>query len=170
METLYRKKPNGRYEKVGYTNMPDLSDGIWLVQNALYSKSESSLIWRVGNLKRPVDVATKAAFYSILDEIANYIVKLRDPNSDEYLDAVEHLGSWDNSNGEGFGVYNIAASDYAMLILNKISEYFEETERQPTLYTITLNFIKENPGFWEYRDKLEKYLIENNYEIKKKYG
>lgn len=170
MEKLYRKKANGRYEQVGYTDMPDLSDGIWIVQNRPGIRSKSSLVWRVGDLKRPVDVATKSAFYNILDDIAHYIVKLTDPNSDEYLEAVEHLGDWNKSGDRGYGVYNICASDYAMLILNKISEYFEEAEDPPSLYQITLDFIKENPGFWEFRDKLEKYLIENNYVIKKKHG
>lgn len=170
MEKLYRKKANGRYEHAGYGDVPDLCDGIWLVQNRTNVRSKSSLVWKVGDLKRPVDVVTKSAFYSIMDEVAQYIVKLSDPNSIEYLEAVEHMGDWDGSGNRGYGVYNIAAIDYAMLILNKISEYFEETEDPPSLYQITIDFIKENPGFWEYRDKLENYLIENDYVIKKKHG
>jgi hypothetical protein len=51
MEKLYRKKKNGRYEEViGYTDT--LSDGIWLVQTKPYSRSLTSLLWKVGDLKR----------------------------------------------------------------------------------------------------------------------
>lgn len=60
MEELYRKKKNGRYEKVvGYSNT--LQDGIWLVQTKPSSTRISSLMWKVGDLKRVADVTTHAA-------------------------------------------------------------------------------------------------------------
>lgn len=37
MEKIYRKLENGRYVEAGY-NIPDISDGIWVVQTKPYSK------------------------------------------------------------------------------------------------------------------------------------
>lgn len=172
MEKLYRKKENGRYEEAGYGDVPDLQDGIWLVQNHPHSKSKTSLVWRVGDIKRPADITTLTAFLAIADEVGEYIVKLREPYSDECLEAKLELGKWCNApDDQGFGVYNISASDYANLILRKIATYFEETEPHPSLYEITRGkFMEDNPGFWEFRDKLEKYLRENNFVIKKEHG
>lgn len=165
MEKLYRKKANGRYEDAGYINMPDLYDGIWIVTNKVNSRSKESLVWRVGDLKRPVDVTTHAAFYSIADEIAGYIVKLHDPKSKEFVEASHNLSIPSGANG--IGVYNISAMDYATLILHKIATYFEDDIDPPSLYELTRDFCNENPGFWEYRDKLEKHLRKHNFIIKK---
>jgi hypothetical protein len=170
MDKLYKKKANGRYKEVGYVDVPDLYDGIWLVQNRPGSRSKSSLVWRVGDIKRPVDITTLTAFLAIADEVASYIVDLTKPDSKECKDAKKELGGWNNApENQGFGVYNISASDYANLILRKIATYFEDVEDPPSLYEITRgDFMKDNPGFYEFRDKLEKYLRENNFVIKKR--
>jgi hypothetical protein len=118
METLYRKKKNGRYEEViGYTET--LSDGIWLVQTKPYSRSLTSLLWKVGDLKRIVDVTTHAALQSYEDDLCDYLMKLTDSNSEEYKDAVETIGSgWIKG---PIGYSNISARDLCILFLRQIA-------------------------------------------------
>jgi hypothetical protein len=123
METLYRKKKNGRYEEViGYTDT--LSDGIWLVQTKPYSRSLTSLLWKVGDLKRIADVTTHAALQSYEDDLCNYLMKLTDSTSDEYKDAVETIGSgWIKG---PIGYSNISARDLCILFLRQIAINIEE--------------------------------------------
>jgi hypothetical protein len=125
METLYRKKGNGRYEKVmGYTET--LPDGIWLVQNKSSSRSVSSLLWKVGDLKRIADVTTHAALQSYEDDLTNYLMKLTDSNSEEYKEAVEIRGDgWITG---PIGYSNISARDLCILLLRQIAINIERDE------------------------------------------
>jgi len=118
MEKLYRKKKNGRYEEViGYQDT--LPDGIWLAQTKPYSRSMTSLLWKVGDLKRIADVTTHAALQSYEDNLARYLLKLTDVNSEEYKDAVETIGSgWIKG---PIGYSNISASDLCTLFLRQIA-------------------------------------------------
>ena len=123
METLYRKKANGRYEEtsIGYTD--DLSDGVWLVQTKPCSRSITSLFWKVGDLKRVADVTTHAALLGFQDQLTTYLSKLTDETSPEYKDAKErfymhgpvHLG-------------NISTSDLCSLFLRQIAINIENTK------------------------------------------
>jgi hypothetical protein len=125
METLYRKKKNGRYEEViGYTDT--LSDGIWLVQTKPYSRSLTSLVWKVGDLKRIADVTTHAALQSYEDDLCNYLMKLTDVNSEEYKDAMNQLGGWIRG---PIGYTNISARDLCILFLRQIAINIEKDER-----------------------------------------
>lgn len=123
MEELYRKKKNGRYQKVvGYSDT--LQDGIWLVQTKLSSTRISSLIWKVGDLKRVADVTTHAALQSFDDNLTEYLLKLTDVNSKEYKDAVLQLGSWLKDPIEFTG---ISPNDLSILILRQIAINIEQT-------------------------------------------
>jgi hypothetical protein len=123
MEELYRKKKNGRYQKVvGYSDT--LQDGIWLVQTKPSSTRISSLIWKVGDLKRVADVTTHAALQSYDDNLTNYLMKLTDINSEEYKDAVLQLGSWIKDPIEFTG---ISPNDLSILILRQIAINIEQT-------------------------------------------
>jgi hypothetical protein len=123
MEELYRKKKNGRYEKVvGYTDT--LPDGIWLVQTKPSSTRISSLIWKVGDLKRVADVTTHAALQSYDDNLTNYLMKLTDANSEEYKDAVLQLGSWIK---DPIDIRGISPNDLSILILRQIAINIEQT-------------------------------------------
>ena len=123
MEELYRKKKNGRYEKVvGYTDT--LPDGIWLVQTKPSSTRISSLIWKVGDLKRVADVTTHAALQSYDDNLTNYLMKLTDVNSEEYKDAVLQLGSWIK---DPIDIRGISPNDLSILILRQIAINIEQT-------------------------------------------
>ena len=123
MEELYRKKKNGRYQKVvGYSDT--LQDGIWLVQTKPSSTRISSLIWKVGDLKRVADVTTHAALQSYDDNLTNYLMKLTDINSEEYKDAVLQLGSWIKDPIEFTG---ISPNDISILILRQIAINIEQT-------------------------------------------
>ena len=122
METLYRKKKNGRYEEViGYTDT--LSDGIWLVQTKPYSRSLTSLVWKVGDTKRLTDVTTHAALQSYEDDLTDYLIKLTDANSDEYKSAVEQMAGWIKG---PIGYSNISARDLCILFLRQIAINIEE--------------------------------------------
>jgi hypothetical protein len=118
MEDMYRKLPSGRYEKVGYWNIPDLSDGIWLVQTNPHSRLVSSLIWKVGDLKRPVDIVTHASLQAISDDLASYLMKLGDIDSDEYKEAVEIMGGYIRG---PIHFSNVSASDIVSLLIRQIA-------------------------------------------------
>jgi hypothetical protein len=124
MEKLYRKKKNGRYEEViGYTDT--LSDGIWLVQTKPYSRSLTSLVWKVGDTKRLTDVTTHAALQSYEDDLTDYLMKLTDSNSEEYKSAVEQMDGWIKG---PIGYSNISARDLCILFLRQIAINIEEDE------------------------------------------
>ena len=123
MEELFRKKANGRYEKViGYIDT--LQDGIWLIQSKPSSRSISSLLWKVGDLKRIADVTTHAALQSYEDDLTNYLVKLTDVNSEEYKNAVIQLGSWIK---QPIDIIGISPRDLSILILRQIAINIEQT-------------------------------------------
>jgi len=123
MEELFRKKENGRYEKVvGYIDT--LQDGIWLIQSKPSSRSISSLLWKVGDLKRVADVTTHAALQSYGDNLTTYLVKLTDVNSQEYKDAVIQLGNFIRGPIE---ISNISPRDLSILILRQIAINIEQT-------------------------------------------
>lgn len=117
MEELYRKKSNGRYQKV-ISYKDNLSDGIWLVQTKPNSRSISSLIWKVGDLKRIADVTTHAALQSYEDDLTDYLIKLTDSNSEEYKEAVEQMGGWIKG---PIGYSNISARDLCILFLKQLA-------------------------------------------------
>ena len=122
MEELYRKKKNGRYQKVvGYSDT--LQDGIWLVQTKPSSTRISSLIWKVGDLKRVADVTTHAALQSFDDNLTEYLLKLTDVNSEEYKDAVLQLGSWLK---DPIDIRGISPNDLSILILRQIAINIEQ--------------------------------------------
>lgn len=123
MEKLYRKIGK-RYVECGY-NTPDISDGIWLVQSKPYVKSQQSLLWKIGNIKRPVDVVTHAALQSVEEELANYLMRLGDETSSEFKEAKEYAGSW-LLNPIKF--YNISASLLVTLLLRKLAFNLEDGE------------------------------------------
>jgi hypothetical protein len=127
METLYRKKENGRYEETSISYTDDLSDGLWLVQTKPHSRSITSLFWKVGDLKRVADVTTHAALLGFQDQLTTYLSKLKDKNSPEYKDAKERLG------GYLYGpvqLDNISASDLCSLFLRQIAINIETSNEQ----------------------------------------
>jgi hypothetical protein len=123
MEELFRKQSNGRYKKV-IAYRDTLQDGIWVIQSNPSSTSISSLVWKVGDLKRIADVTTHAALQSYEDNLTNYLVKLTDVNSQEYKDAVIQLGSWIK---EPIDFTGISPRDLSILILRQIAINIEQT-------------------------------------------
>jgi hypothetical protein len=123
MEELFKKQSNGRYKKViAYRDI--LQDGIWVIQSNPSSTSISSLVWKVGDLKRIADITTHAALQSYEDDLTNYLVKLTDVNSQEYKDAVIQLGSWIKQPIDFTG---ISPRDLSILILRQIAINIEQT-------------------------------------------
>ena len=125
METLYRKKANGRYEETSIAYTDDLSDGVWLVQTKPHSRSITSLFWKVGDLKRVADVTTHAALQGFQDQLTTYLSKLTDETSPEYKDAKERLGGYLQ---RPVGYHNISASDLCSLFLRQIAINIENTK------------------------------------------
>ena len=125
MEKLYRKNNKGRYEEIGYNGIPDISDGIWIVQSKPNSKSYNSMFWKIGNLERPVDVVTHASLQTLSDDLSSYLMKLGDNTSKEWQEAKETLGGYLT---EPIRYYNISASDLVSLFIRRIATHLEETE------------------------------------------
>ena len=124
METLYIKKANWRYEEASIGYRDELSDGVWLVQTKPSSRSITSLMWKVGDLKRVADVTTHAALQGFESQLTQYLMKLQDENSDEYKDAVERLGGYLKG---PIAFYNISASDICSLFLRRIAMEIENS-------------------------------------------
>lgn len=118
MEKMYRKLPSGRYEYIGYSSIPDISDGIWLVQNNKSSRSMTSLVWKVGDLKRPVDIVTHASLQAVADKIVSYLMKLGDDQSDEFKEAVDIMGGYIRGPVQ---FANISAHDIVSLLIRQIA-------------------------------------------------
>ena len=118
MEKLYKKNSNGRYESVGYGGVPDLGDGIWLVQSEPGRKSISSLFWKVGNIKKPVDVVTHASIQAMSNEVSRYMSRLLETDSEEFLEAKEICGGHLK---ESIQLSRISIYDITMLLLRKVA-------------------------------------------------
>lgn len=123
METVYRKKSNGRYVPIQVCSSDLLNDGVWLVQTKDYSKSITNLVWRLGDIKKPCDVVSHAALQSITDELSRYLHKLGDETSEEYKEAEKMYSGWIRG---PIGFSNISSSDLCSLILRKIGTLIEE--------------------------------------------
>lgn len=124
MEKLY-KLVDGEYVEVDLPERYEMSDGVWLVQSKPHSHSISSLFWKVGDLKRPADIVTHAGLQSIEDELALYLVKLGNENSDEFKEVKEIYGNWISGPVQYF---NVSASQLVTLFLRKIALNLEEGE------------------------------------------
>jgi hypothetical protein len=123
-DKLYRKEGR-RYVEVSMPERFDMQDGVWLVQSKPYSKSMASLYWKVGDLKRPVDIVTHAGLQTLEDDLAQYMLRLGEANSKEFLDAKEVCGSWLT---QPVGYYNISASQLVSLFIRRMATYLEEGE------------------------------------------
>lgn len=115
METLYRKNRNGRYEPAGVHGTPDLSNGIWLVETKEYSKSLKNLVWRLGDVKPFGDIVDDASLVALEDDLATYLNKIQDENSDEFQAIKEKLFGFMNKVPPA--IYNVSMSDMAMIII-----------------------------------------------------
>lgn len=122
MEKLFRKVGK-RYVVAGY-DFPTLSEGIWLVQEKPGSRSTSSLVWKIGDIKRPVDIATRAGVLALQDDLVDYLRNLSDESSQEYQELKKKCGSYALSGAPQ--ISNIAISDFADAILNRIGIHFEK--------------------------------------------
>lgn len=118
MEKVYRKDEKGRYQSVGYNDVVDLPDGIWLVQSNPGSKSMTSMVWKVGDVKRPVDVVTHASLQAMERELCSYVQKLSNVHSEEYKDAEKFCGGYLRG---AVSFTNVSTSDLVSLILRQIA-------------------------------------------------
>jgi len=126
MEKVYRKIGR-RYVECGYNNIPDISDGIWLVRSNEGSKGYSSAFWKVGNIERPVDIVTHAALQSIEEDLSRYLLSLGKVDSKEFKEAKEIAGGYLN---EPIGYHNVSASQLCSLFLRRIALHLEDGENK----------------------------------------
>lgn len=138
MEELYRKLPNGRYEKVGLGFNETLSDGIWLVQSNKYSRSITSLLWKLGDLKKISDITTYSGLFANEHKLVDYLLKLRDENSDEYKEAKSILGGYLIGS---ITFNNISLHDIISLILRKLGQELDKND-EIDLYKLSHEFRK----------------------------
>jgi hypothetical protein len=166
METRYRKNSKGRYEVCGYETGSEISEGIWMVQSKPSSKSTTSLVWKVGDLKRPVDVVTITTLESFTGDLTQYLMKLTEEGSDELKEAKELLGGYIYG---AVGYHNISASDLCSLFLRRIAMECEETKVPKSWNSLFYEFRKAkdcNSEEITFLYKLEDWLKEKNYRIK----
>jgi hypothetical protein len=122
MEKLYRKLSNGRYVEAGYdTDL--MSDGVWLVQTKPSSRSVTSLVWRVGEIKRPADIVTHASLQTLESELGKYIHQLTKEDSAEYQELKKMYGDWV---GGPLTIVNVTCSELASLVLRRIAIQLED--------------------------------------------
>ena len=143
MEKLYRKIKKGNryiYEEYGYGSVPDLVDGIWLIQSGKSYRSQTSLVWKVGDLKRPSDIVTHASLQTMERELCEYLLKLSDEKSEEFKEAKETLG-WTFSQPI---IYNASISSITTLFIREIAKKLEQGE-----------FFDFNKVFFNFRDTLD---------------
>lgn len=123
-EKLYKR--NGRrYVEASMPERFDMQEGVWLVTSKPGVKSMSSLYWKVGDLKRPVDIVTHAGLQTLEDDLARYLMALGKADSKEFIEAKEVCGAWLK---EPVGYYNISASQLVSLFIRKLATYLEEGE------------------------------------------
>lgn len=125
MEELYRKLPNGRYEKVGLGFNETLKDGIWLVQTNKNSRSISSLLWKLGDLKKISDITTYSGLFANEHKLSDYLFRLIDENSDEYKEAKTILGNYLTGS---VTLNNISINDFISLLLRKIGQELDKND------------------------------------------
>jgi hypothetical protein len=105
----------------------ELSDGLWLVQNKPSSRSITSLFWKVGDLKKLSDVTTHAVLISLENELSDYLLKLTDENSEEFIEAKKISGGYLIN---PISYTNISASDLCGFFLRKLAIKIEEQKPQ----------------------------------------
>lgn len=75
METLYRKKPNGRYEAIS-TNVPrDIPYGLWYTQKVPHGSRGTTIPYWLGDLNLEyVKLPNLVKIMSLDDQVAKYIM------------------------------------------------------------------------------------------------
>ena len=119
METLYRKLENGRYQPVETEIGDRLPDGLWYIQKKESSRGLMNIVFRVGDITQPKDIINQLALIPLQDKLANYLMKLTEPTSDEAKKAKEQFGGFIMGN---ISILGISMQDLTTLILNKIAD------------------------------------------------
>jgi hypothetical protein len=89
--------------------------------------SKESLVWKVGDLKRPVDVTTQAAIFSMSDKITEYVLRLTEEGSEEDLEAKKFMGGYYRG---ALGIQNCSIHDLVSLILKSIANEVENSAKE----------------------------------------
>lgn len=164
-EQLY-KKVGDEYVKVPLRDTFNLPDGIWLLQSENGVKSCDSLIWKLGNPDRIIDIASEASVFTVADDICKYISKLSDTTSEEWIELKKLMGNWING---AIGVYNISINDFVIIVLRKFAENLKNQKDLPA-DILWKNFIKKqdrlvlnNPVIKDFIEKFNTEILKNKY-------
>lgn len=106
---------------IGY-NIPDLTDGIWMVRTESHSKSMTSLVWKIGNIPK-ADLNLYASLQKYGDDLSRFILELNDVTSDAYKFYSETSMGWDENS---IGFYGISSSELITAILRKLAMLIQE--------------------------------------------
>lgn len=115
----YYLKRGKKYIPVGYGDVPDIHEGIWLVKCSDGSKSFNNLVYRISDLPQPLDMQKVTSLLIYEDSLTKFFA--------EYFDD-------GNENGSGiFGdspeeakLYNVSVSKLSLDVLRFL---FQECER-----------------------------------------
>lgn len=84
METFYRKKENGRYEPIG-VNLPDIMEGIWIVEKENHVRSSINLSVYKTDLPDPLDISHLASILRWKNLIDKALLNLNEKGKDAKL-------------------------------------------------------------------------------------
>lgn len=111
MEKLYRKVGR-RYVEVGY-DIPDINDGFYFTQKTKSGRRTTSVLYWLGKSpKEPVDLEFLADIMQFDNELAKYLMKLCEEDSEEFKELKES-----NNIKEPLKFYNISSYDLAQCVL-----------------------------------------------------
>lgn len=75
METLYRKKPNGRYVAVGTSVPRDIPYGLWYTQKVAHGERGTNIPYWLGDLNLEyVKLPNLVKIMSLDDQVAKFIM------------------------------------------------------------------------------------------------
>ena len=82
METLYRKKPNGRYEAIGLNAHNDLPFGLWYTAKVPHGSRGTTIPYWLGDLNLEyVKLPNLVKIMSLDDQVSKYLMNnLREGN------------------------------------------------------------------------------------------
>lgn len=124
MEKIYRKKGR-KYVHIGY-DVPDLTDGIWMVKTDSSSKSTTSLIWKIGDLPQ-ADMKLHASLQKYEDELSRFLSGLSKTDSDAYKFYSETCVGDDNHPIE---IYGTSTAELMTTILRKLATLIQEDNKK----------------------------------------
>lgn len=124
-EEYFVKDRSGRYRSIGTAAPEVLYDGLYFHQKQRTgSRTTSIQHWVGADPKQPVDVLRLVDIMKNDEDVANYLMRLQDGNSEEFKKLKRDSHGWVK---DPLRIFNISMSDLAQAILRFL--YEKEQER-----------------------------------------